>query len=1079
MTPLRSHTEPTHGRFSQAHRLLRLTVAAALLSTTTIGNAVAAAPPTDKERMDGLVNYAETILKHGRDVYGEKETPLIPNYLEVDTLRAPEQEYITRVGGPGPRQRVSYQPAIASNLAYQGNLQRFLVGISNLTGDPKYKEFYKEGLRYHFAHYAQPNGLLSMGHHRWINLVMDDYDGDGWPRGGSGHEVKGDHPYYPLFWEADPNATRRMLSAHWSSHIQDWGFMNFTRHGSYVKELNEAVLWDRPRTEPVVGIVSGNLTFFDSGGDIIWAGAQLGILNKDDRPLYWAQRLFARYSDSAPAQSGLPPWHHTMLREFGSQEEPVPEYALLTRGSLGVVGVGGGALLRIAEALGEEKGKFYRERMLKHLKSHARLAYDPEKNLMKNVLFDGTDLAERDRKNDEKAGKPNTPVWIPWNPDPHSLHNYALCYKLTRDGEIWDTLRAMVRGNDLGDIGPAGGKEPTLNLATAQSEPLLIFPLVEIFRATDNKAYLDVARSIANNAFSQHFRADQGLFTQSELHRTANLCSAEPLALLTLEAALRGKPDQVPSYANSNQEGGAAGLLRPLKSRPYKPAVSHEFFPDPKESMCDDMLPKSSNDTTVPVMSWDRARKPTDEAIVTFPDIFTGPVSITAIADLPESRNSVSGMIVESPHSITFTGALEGTGDLSFTASHGEHLWAEGSTWTTTAWSPDETYDFVMNISKGAKLTFSGLVQEQQGMAKWSSHRGAGIIKNGDGTVVLTADHAPLYNAKLNDNRAYRAPTVVNAGLLLVNNTAGSGISPRSTVEVNHGATLGGSGTIGIGGTSAPVVVYPGGKIAPGDGLGILTLKDGLELHNGARLEIECGDKVHDVLKITGGTFRGAGEGGIVITIKDIGGMKPGMQYEILDWTGATYVDVDVSDFRLDRSQHFQGDFAIEGTKLRFGVFAPRIPPESPPAMPPAVKIEKPRPKPFVTGAPPPPKTHFTWSNPKGGEWSASANWKDGKIPNAKETEWAQYQFEKPRRVSGVQVYWFDNATDRKVPKSWRMLYKQNGEWKPVEAQGDYAVKLDTFNEVKFKPVETDSLRLEVHLQDGVAAGIHEWQVMP
>lgn len=384
-----------------------------------------------------------------------------------------------------------------------------------------------------------------------------------------------------------------------------------------------------------------------------------------------------------------------------------------------------------------------------------------------------------------------------------------------------------------------------------------------------------------------------------------------------------------------------------------------------------------------------------------------------------------------------------------------------------------------MNISKGAKLTFRGLVQEQAGMAKWSSHRGAGLIKNGEGTVVLTADNAPLYAASLNDNRAYRAPTVVNAGLLLVNNTNGSGVSPRSTVEVNHGATLGGSGTIGIGGASAAVVVYPGGKIAPGDGLGTLTLKDGLELHSGARLEFECGDKVNDVLRVTGGTFRGAGEGGIVITIKDIGGMKPGMQYEIIDWTGASYVDVDVSDFRLDRSQHFQGDFAIVGSKLRFGVFAPRVPPESAPAMPPAVKTDKPRPKPFDTGAPPPPKTRFTWSNPDGGAWTMSANWKDGKIPNAKESEWAQYQFEKPRSVSGVQVYWFDNGADRKLPASWRILYRQAGEWKPVEALGKYRLETDTFNDVKFKPVTTDSLRLEVHLQTGVAAGVHEWRVIP
>ncbi|NIP97612.1 MAG: hypothetical protein GWO24_30945, partial [Akkermansiaceae bacterium] len=241
------------------------------------------ASPSDKERMDGLVRYARSVLNHGRDTYGEEHTPLFSDYLEVDTLKAPERMYIHRLGGPGPRSKQPFQPVISSNLAYQGNLMRFLVGISNLTGDPNYKEAYQECLRYCFEHHAVPNGLLHMGHHRWVNLRTDHRDGNDWPPGGSGHEMKRDYPYYPLFWETDPVATRRMLAAHWSSHLQDWGFMNFTRHGSYVKELDEEALWSQPVAEPVVGIVPGNLTFFDSGSDLIYAGAQLGILNNDDR----------------------------------------------------------------------------------------------------------------------------------------------------------------------------------------------------------------------------------------------------------------------------------------------------------------------------------------------------------------------------------------------------------------------------------------------------------------------------------------------------------------------------------------------------------------------------------------------------------------------------------------------------------------------------------------------------------------------------------------------------------------------------------------------------------------------------
>ena len=82
----------------------------------------------DNDRMNALIQYGETLLNHGRDTYGKKNTPLFSDYLEVTTLKAPEKMYIHRLGGPGPRSKQPFQPVISSNLAYQGNLMRFLVG---------------------------------------------------------------------------------------------------------------------------------------------------------------------------------------------------------------------------------------------------------------------------------------------------------------------------------------------------------------------------------------------------------------------------------------------------------------------------------------------------------------------------------------------------------------------------------------------------------------------------------------------------------------------------------------------------------------------------------------------------------------------------------------------------------------------------------------------------------------------------------------------------------------------------------------------------------------------------------------
>jgi hypothetical protein len=64
-----------------------------------------------------------------------------------------------------------------------------------------------------------------------------------------------------------------------------------------------------------------------------------------------------------------------------------------------------------------------------------------------------------------------------------------------------------------------------------------------------------------------------------------------------------------------------------------------------------------------------------------------------------------------------------------------------------------------------------------------------------------------------------------------------------------------------------------------------------------------------------------------------------------------------------------------------------------------------------------------------------------------------------------------------RVPASWRILYKDGTEWKPVENAGGYAVAKDQYNRVTFKPVTTTGLRLEMTGQQNFSIGIQEWKV--
>ncbi len=97
--------------------------------------------------------------------------------------------------------------------------------------------------------------------------------------------------------------------------------------------------------------------------------------------------------------------------------------------------------------------------------------------------------------------------------------------------------------------------------------------------------------------------------------------------------------------------------------------------------------------------------------------------------------------------------------------------------------------------------------------------------------------------------------------------------------------------------------------------------------------------------------------------------------------------------------------------------------------------------------------------------------------PHKGVTEWVKFEWDQRHRLSSVRVYWFDD-TGRgacRVPKSWQVLYRDaGGRFIPVENSAPYGTAKDTFNEVQFKPVETDAVRIDIVLQDEWAAGVQE-----
>ncbi len=95
--------------------------------------------------------------------------------------------------------------------------------------------------------------------------------------------------------------------------------------------------------------------------------------------------------------------------------------------------------------------------------------------------------------------------------------------------------------------------------------------------------------------------------------------------------------------------------------------------------------------------------------------------------------------------------------------------------------------------------------------------------------------------------------------------------------------------------------------------------------------------------------------------------------------------------------------------------------------------------------------------------------------------EWASLEFEKPITVSKSAIYWYDDTGSGlcRIPASYRILYLDGTEWKPVQATEQYKVSIDRYSTVSFKPVTAKAFRVEVQLQPTFSSGILEWKLQP
>jgi autotransporter-associated beta strand protein len=203
--------------------------------------------------------------------------------------------------------------------------------------------------------------------------------------------------------------------------------------------------------------------------------------------------------------------------------------------------------------------------------------------------------------------------------------------------------------------------------------------------------------------------------------------------------------------------------------------------------------------------------------------------------------------------------------------------------------------------SNNSSATFSGVISGTGALSK----RGTGTLSLGGtntftGSTTISAGAVKLLSAgSLASSRT----------ITLAANTVLDASAVTTGFTVNSGQLLTGAGSV-----TGLVRVASGGTLAPGSGVGTLTLRSGLTLSSNAAIEFQLGPP-SDLLRITGGTFSGNTNGATKLSLLGTGGTGP---YTLIDWNGAATSQLEVSDFTLASvPAGFLGSLAIVSNTLR------------------------------------------------------------------------------------------------------------------------------------------------------------------
>jgi hypothetical protein len=172
--------------------------------------------------LDAVKAYADAMIEDGRDVYGEKHSPLFASALDRETMKIGEFPDIAGI-------RNFDRCTTGSNPMHHQNLYQILYGLSGVSGEKKYAEEADKALRYFFHNCQSPaTGFMAWGEHIGWDFYKERMTG-------SHHEFYRPWVLWEKTYQLAPEAAARFAKGVWEHQIYDHKTGEFSRHADWHK----------------------------------------------------------------------------------------------------------------------------------------------------------------------------------------------------------------------------------------------------------------------------------------------------------------------------------------------------------------------------------------------------------------------------------------------------------------------------------------------------------------------------------------------------------------------------------------------------------------------------------------------------------------------------------------------------------------------------------------------------------------------------------------------------------------------------------------------------------------------------